>query len=198
MQWHCIPAWDRESVRVHLYRPMKPIRLLLVLLALATGAFAQENATKLALAREVITVMKVDKMFDAMTTQMKQMANQSMAVPPNATPEQKEKFEKFRNKVTDLSMEAAKGMVAQMDHLYADVYSEAELQAMKQFFGSPEGQSMLTKQPQVLAHMMPLMQQMQRELMPKVQALTQELEADLKASKAAKPADAPAPPAKNP
>lgn len=177
---------------------MKPIRLLLVLLALATGAFAQENAAKLALAREVITVMKIDRMFDAMTAQIKLMANQSMPLPANATPEQKEKFEKFRDKVTDLSMDAAKGMVAQMDHLYADVYSEAELQAMKQFFGSPEGQSMLTKQPQVLAHMMPLMQQMQRDLMPKVQALAKEFEADLKASKTPKPADAPAAPAKNP
>jgi len=52
---------------------MKFTRLLTVLLALATGAFAQDNnAARLALAREAITAMKVDKMFDAMTAQMKQ------------------------------------------------------------------------------------------------------------------------------
>ncbi len=126
---------------------MKFTRLLPVLRALATGAVAQENPAKLALAREVITAMKADKMFDAMTAQMKQMATSSMAMPPSATPEQKQKFEEFRGKVMDLSMESAKGLIAQMDHIYADVYSEAELQAMKNFFSSPEGQSMLAKQP---------------------------------------------------
>ena len=37
---------------------MKTTRLLLVLLALSTGAFAQENPAKLALAREAITAMQ--------------------------------------------------------------------------------------------------------------------------------------------
>ena len=108
---------------------MKLTRLLLVLLALATGAFAQENPAKLALAREVITAMKADKMFDAMLGQMKQMAVQSARIPPDATPEQKKKMEEFLNRVMDLSMESAKGIISQMDHIYADVYSEAELRA---------------------------------------------------------------------
>jgi len=176
---------------------MKLTRLLPVLLALATGAVAQENPTKLALAREVITAMKADKMFDGMVAQMKQMASSSQALPPGATPEQKQKFEEFRNKVMDLSMESAKGIIAQMDHIYADVYSETELQAMKSFFTSPEGQSMLAKQPQVMAHVMPLVQKMQGDLMPRIKQLGEEFRAELKAAKA-KPAEAPAAPAKNP
>ncbi len=171
---------------------MKLTRLLTVLLALATGAFAQENPAKLALAREVITAMKADKMFDAMLGQMKQIAVQSAAIPPDATPDQKKKMEEFLGKVMDLSMESAKGIIAQMDHIYADVYSEAELRAMKNFFSSPEGQSMLAKQPQAMAHVMPLVQQMQRDLMPKLKVLTEQFQAEIKATKAAQPAAAPA------
>jgi hypothetical protein len=58
-----------------------------------------------------------------------------------------------------------------MDGVYADVYTEAELRAMKTFFLSPEGQSMLAKQPQIMAHIMPLVQEMQRNLFPKVQQM---------------------------
>lgn len=169
---------------------MKTPRLILVLLAFATGAVAQENPARLALAREVITAMHADKMFDGMAVQMKQMATQSMAVPADATPGQRQKFEQFQGKVMDLSMESAKGLIAQMDHIYADVYSEAELQAMKNFFTSPEGQSMLAKQPQVMAHVMPLVQQMQRDLMPKIKQMAEEMKAALKPDQA-KPAETP-------
>jgi hypothetical protein len=159
---------------------MKTTRLLPVLLALATGAFAQENPVKLALAHEVIAAMNADKMFDGMAAQMKQMTSQMTTPPADATPEQRKKAEELQAKIMDLTMSAAKGMVAKMDQVYADVYSEAELKAMKAFFTSPEGQSMLAKQPQIMAHIMPLVQEMQRDLMPKVQQLVED-------SKAAQP-----------
>ena len=166
---------------------MKFTRLLPVLLALATGAFAQDNnAAKLTLAREAIAAVKADKMFDSMMAQMKQMSAQmaSSALPPQATPEQRKKFDEFQGKIMDLSMESAKGMLAQMDQIYADVYSEAELKAMVAFFKSAEGQSMLAKQPQIMQRMMPLMQSMQRDLMPKMKELTTQFETDMKETKA--------------
>lgn len=47
---------------------MKTLRLFFVLLACASGAFAQESdAAKRALAREVIAASQVDKMLDGMT-----------------------------------------------------------------------------------------------------------------------------------
>ena len=163
---------------------MKITKLLLALLALTTGVFAQDknaaapaNTAKLALAREAIAAMQVDKMFDGMAAQMKQMAAQTAALPPDATPEQRKKAEELQGKIMDLSMDAAKGMIAKMDRIYAAVYSEAELKAMKTFFTSPEGRSMLAKQPQVMAQMMPLVQEMQRDLMPKIQQLVEESKA---------------------
>ena len=182
---------------------MKTTKMLLALLALTTGLLAQNNpapapadAAKLALAREVIAAMHADRMFDGMMVQMKQMASQMAAesLPPNATPEQRQKFEALQGRIMDVSMTATKGLIAKMDQIYASVYSEAELNAMKAFFLSPEGQSMLAKQPQIMQHLMPLVQQMQRDLMPQVRQIVEQAKAeDAAATPAATAAPAPAP-----
>lgn len=161
---------------------MKKSLLLIAVLALSPAAFAQDNAAKLALAREAISAMQADKMLDGLTAQMKQMAAQQTRLPASATPEQVKMAEELQGKILDVSMSEAKAMVSKMDAIYASVYSEAELKAMVAFFKSPEGQSMIAKQPQVMAQMMPLVQEMQQGLMPKIQKLVEEARA------AAKPA----------
>ena len=150
---------------------MKSLTVLLAaLLTLASAARAQDNAAKLGLAREVITAMHADRMVEGMMAQMKKM--QASSIPPDATPEQRAQTEKMQADLAQLSTDAAKKMISQMDQVYAEVYSETELTAMKTFFSSPEGQSMLAKQPQIVQRIMPLMQQMQQELGPKIQALS--------------------------
>ena len=156
---------------------MKITKLLLAMLALTTGLFAQDNAAKLALAREVIAAMHADKMVDGMADQMKQMATQMASPPSGATPEQIKKSEELLGKIMDLTMNEAKTIITKMDEIYAEVYSEADLKAMKTFFTSPDGQSMLAKQPQIMAHLMPYIEQMQENLMPKVQKLVEESKA---------------------
>lgn len=156
---------------------MKIHKLVLALLALAPAAFAQTDPAKLAVAREVITAMQVDKMFDGMLAQMKQMSAQMAVLPPDATEEQRKAAAAMQAKVMDLSMGMVKDMVGKMDTVYADVYTLPELNAMKAFFMSPEGRSMNAKQPQVMAKLMPLMQEMQRALMPKIQQLVEEAKA---------------------
>jgi hypothetical protein len=153
---------------------MKLTRLLLVFVAFATAASAQQDPAKLALAREVIAAMHADRTFDAMAVQMKQMYAQMVPVAPNATPEQRQKAVDLQGKIMDLAMAAAKGLIGKLDETYAEVYSMAELNAMKAFFNSPEGQSMLAKQPQIAARIMPMAQEMQRELGPKIQKLIDE------------------------
>ena len=170
---------------------MKKPLLLLAILAVVTGTVAQETPATLALAREVISAMKADQMFDNIAAQMKQSASQLATPAPGATPEQIKKGQELQAKIMDLSMASAKGMIAKMDHLYAEVYNEAELKAMKTFFTSPAGQSMLAKQPQIMGKIMPMMQEMQRDLMPKIKQAIDEAKADM-ANAAAKPADMPA------
>lgn len=150
---------------------MKKTLLALSLLAFSTAGFAEEANPKLLLAREVITALQADKVVDGMLTQLKQMAKQSTPVPADATPEQIAKAEKVQSDILEITMAAAKKMISQLDQLYADVYSESELQAMKAFFSTPEGKSMIAKQPELMKRMMPLIQGMQQELMPQVQSI---------------------------
>lgn len=155
---------------------MKPTKVLLTLLALSSSSFAQDTSPKLRIAREVISAMQSDKMFEGVAAQMKQMAIVAKS-PAADTPEQRKKDEVLQGKIMDLSLNFAKEMMSKMDQIYADVYTEAELNAMKAFFTSPEGRAMSAKQPAVMAQMMPLVQEMQRELAPKITALIKDSEA---------------------
>ena len=156
------------------------IKILLGLALLGTPALAlEDNVTKLGLAREAINAMQVDKMFESMGVQLKQMVLQQTPIPADATPEQRKQFDELIGKVMDLSMSEAKGLMQKVDVIYAEVYSEAELRAMVAFFNSAEGKSMLEKQPKIMAGMMPLVEEMQQKLMPKVKKLVDEAKADM-------------------
>ncbi len=165
--------------------PVKKASVILLCLALITPLWASDPV-KVELARKVIKATQFDKVFDQMGAQMQQMAAQSLNLSdPNQTPAQKEAAMKFMGEVTTLSMSSAKALMEDVDLIYADVYSEAELKAMLAFFESPEGKSMQEKQPQIMQHLMPLIQNMQKELMPKIKALVDKAKADAEAAKAA-------------
>jgi hypothetical protein len=144
------------------------------------------------LARKVIKATQMDRMFDQMSAQMQQMAAQSMGLAAsNQTPAQKEAATKYMGEVMKLSMDSAKTLMADFDLIFAEVYSEAELKAMLAFYESAEGKSMLQKQPQIMQHLMPLIQTMQKDLMPKIQQITQKARAEAEAAaKAAAPTPA--------
>jgi hypothetical protein len=65
--------------------------------------------------------------------------------------------------------------------LYADTFSNEELQGLITFYKSPAGQAFLKKQPELMKRSMELSQRMMRQVMPKLQAMGRE------------PAPAPAP-----
>ena len=154
---------------------MKITKIALVLLSLTSTIFAQENPAKLKLAREVIVAMQANKAFDGMMAQMKEMAIQLTAkADSTSTPEQRQKKEAIQGKIMDLSMNFARGITSKLDHIYAEVYSETELNAMKAFYTSPEGQSMIAKQPSIIKHMMPLIQEMQQDLQSQIEKLNEE------------------------
>lgn len=165
-----------SQVLLATFPTMKTITTFFALFALVAGALAQEDPAKLQLAKEVVALMQADKMFDGVAAQMKQVATQA-ASNPGAGPEERARLEALQGKIMEVTKEYFKGLVAKMDGIYADVYSVEELKAMKAFYGSPEGQSMLTKQPKVMQAMMPFMQEMQRDLGPKIQDLVNEAKA---------------------
>jgi hypothetical protein len=187
---------------------MKITTFVLLCLALISRLGAAEpvpapqtapTPAQLELAREVIKATQFDRMFDQMGAQMQKIAASQLNVSsPNLTAEQKEAHGKIMGQVMSISMEAAKQMLAKVDTIYAEVYSEAELKAMLAFFASPEGQSMLQKQPQIMQHMMPLIQEMQKEIGPKIQAIVQKAKADAEAEAAKAEPTAPVAPSDTP
>jgi hypothetical protein len=122
---------------------MKKIPTLVLCLALIPCLRAAEpapapDAAQIELARQVIKSMHADRMFDQMSAQMQKMAAQALNLSSaNLTPAQKAAAEKVSSQVMALSMDAAKGLLDKMDVIYAEVYSPAELKAMKAFFESP-------------------------------------------------------------
>lgn len=188
---------------------MKKTSLLILGLALITSLGATEPAPAVTtapaakpapapamveLARKVIKATQMDRMFDQMSAQMQQMAAQSMGLSaPNQTPAQKEAAMKYMGEVMKLSMDSAKALMADFDLIFAEVYSEAELKAMLAFYESAEGKSMLQKQPQIMQHLMPLIQNMQKDLMPKIQQIAQKAKEEAAKAAAAPEAAAPAP-----
>jgi hypothetical protein len=144
------------------------------------------DPANLELAHQVIKDVHADKMLDQMAGQMQQIAAQSLKMnSANLTPEQKALAAKVSSQILDLSKDSAKDLLSKMDVIYAQVYSEAELKAMKAFFESPEGASMIQKQPQIMQKFMPYIQAMQRELMPKIQKITSDARAEEQAASAA-------------
>jgi hypothetical protein len=180
---------------------MKKLPALVACALLLVGAHAQvstpptaptPDAAKLALAREVITAMQADKLIDRMTGQMKQMAVQMTGLAPDMPADKRARAEAVQGKIMDLSMEMSKALIAKMDVIYADVFTEPELKVMKAFYSSPEGQSSQLKQAEVAQRLMPAMQEMQRSLMPKIQQIMAEAQAEeAKAAAAATAAPTP-------
>jgi uncharacterized protein len=176
---------------------MKNIALLALSLALvpylgAADPVVTPEPPNLELAHQVIKAMHADKIFDQMSAQMQQIAAQSVNEnSANMTPQQRAIATKVSSEVTVLSMDFAKGLLGKMDVIYAQVYSEAELKAMKAFFESPEGISMIQKQPQIMQKLMPYVSEMQKELGPKIKKITEDARAEEQAVAAA----APTPPA---
>lgn len=162
---------------------MKTLRLLpIVLLGLASALRAEVTDTKVALARETIQAVQADRLFDSLGAQLKQMAMSQIQVREAASAEDRQKVEAFLDKVTALTITEAKALMDQMDVVYAEVYTAEELRAITAFFRSPEGQSMLAKQPELMARVMPMAQEMQRKLLPRIQALITEARAEEKAA----------------
>jgi hypothetical protein len=79
-------------------------------------------------------------------------------------------------------------MKTMLVQVYADTYTEEEVDGILAFYKSPAGQAMLQKMPQLMQRSMAVSQQLMSDLMPEIQKMAKE------AGEKAKQNDAPAPP----
>lgn len=163
---------------------------MLVVLGACSGATGgtpvpTTDAEKQKLGGEIATLMTDPKMFDGMFESMKGAMVPSMTGMCEAAPEDKRaecltKMEQARPVIeasVQESMDQAKAMMPEMMQdmggVMAKVYTGQELAKMMDFYSSPEGKSIMQKQPQVMAEYMPKamsrMQAMQMDTMKKMQ-----------------------------
>ncbi len=165
----------------------KIIGLIAVGLVLSvTGAKAQE-ASRRALAEELLTLMNVQenvgktfamfkRMIPAQTQKMMQATGQTN-MPANVSSQQ--------DKMMDMLAQEFSWDKLKDDYitLYAETFTEDEMIGAIAFYKSPAGQAFITKQPEVMRRSMELSQKMMMQIMPKIQAMTKELSAAAPAGK---------------
>jgi len=146
-------------------------------------------------AEELMGLLNIDKNMQGAFAQVEKMQEQ-MIDTKDLPPEAKEKQAKIRKSILDatksiFSWETLKPAFIQ---IYAETFTEEELQGMIDFFKTPMGQKWIEKQPQLQAATMQKMQGIMLEAQPKLQEIIKkEMDADKPAGAAASP-DAVTPP----
>ena len=153
------------------------MKLLAFVIALSSAAvFAQDAkpGAREAKVEQLLTLTGVDSQTDKMMDQMFKMAVANF--PNDAPPEVRAKLEEMQTKVFALISERMswQKMKPVYVKLYAEVYTDEELDGMIAFFSSPAGRSMTAKNPILMQRSMQVVQSLMAEVLPEIKRITAE------------------------
>ena len=192
---------------------------MLVLLAVALGVngqcFGAQDATRRALAEELLNEMQIkenlEKSFAMMKKMIPQFSKMEQATKNSASSdetkaaegEKEEKAAKAGAKMFDALAKEMTWDNMKDDYItiYAETYTEEELKGLIDFYKTPIGRAFMKKQPELMKRSMEMTQKRMVQWMPKIQALSKEMmeSSHKKAEKAVPPAkEPPAPPVVQP
>jgi hypothetical protein len=152
------------------------IMMLAVVVVVAPVGARADEASKQAKVKELFAVMHMDHNLDRMRAAMQQQVQSTAKNAPGTeqmTPEKK----KIQQEYVDNSMKVVDEnfgwtvLEPAYVKLYADTYTEAELDGILAFYKSPVGEAMLTKTPQLSAGVMEIVHGHMGDFQPKMQAL---------------------------
>jgi hypothetical protein len=145
-----------------------------LILSCATQVRADE-VSKTAKIEELMQASQVDRMLKVMLDQMKNMQAGQLAqmIPPG---EDRERQEAVQRKTMALiaerlSFDKCKPIYVKV---YAETFTEEEIDGILGFYKSSAGKAMLEKMPQMMARMMPLMQQLMADMKPDLDKINAE------------------------
>mgnify|MGYP001556360294 CR=1 FL=1 len=175
-------------------------RTLVLKLANSTVTEAPVAAAKatLADAEEVFRKMDFDRMMTRIVDQQKAtMAaltrKMAAGAPAGVDVEAREAFQK---KTMDVLFDAMDlpGMKNDMVKVYSEIFSKDELRGLSDFYGTPAGQAMVDKQPEISQRMNDIMMPRMMAAMPRIQEMGKQFAAEqmAKAKAAAAGSGAPA------
>lgn len=157
--------------------------IILALLLLSTSLHASEETKQQKLV-ELLSVMEMDSMVDAMYSQMEVML-QNMSTEMGVQPSEQAIYDEHYSKMMaiiseEISWEKMKpGAMA----MYSNNFTEAEIADMLDFYKTTTGKAILRKMPAVMQESMQLGQTLAQNAIPKIQVVAKQLADDLKASR---------------
>ena len=168
------------------------------LLSLMLPQARADDASKRAKVEELFTVMRLDRTMDQLVAAVRQQTSSMMRSMPGfegMTPKQQKLVEEYQGKVSALVSDAVgwKALQPQMVTLYANTYSEDEVDGLLVFYKSAVGQTMLDKTPELTTKSLQLTQEKAIGLQPQIEYLMADFAKQFSAAGA--PATAPKRPA---
>jgi hypothetical protein len=172
------------------------IAVLVVVMAIAPCGARADVASKQAKVRQLFVTMRMDHMLDQMMSAIEKQVQAVAQTTPgaqNMTPEQKKLTQNFMDNAMKAVRESVGWNALEPDYvkLYADTYTEEEIDGILAFYKSPVGQKMLEMTPQLTEGGMKIVRSRMGDFQPKIQALQEEymkqLAATMPATSAGKP-----------
>jgi hypothetical protein len=195
---YTIKSFDSKDSTLDLEHGGKTVKVSLV-----GGAGVKDTPVpthaSLADAQALLNKMRFDEMLErTLAQQKKAMAAMfdQMAAQNNHPGVNKDDLVAFQQKMTDELTSAMNTteMKNDMAQIYSDVFTKDEIDGLSSFYGTPAGEALIEKQPEVQQKMQALMMPRMMAVMPKIQQMTRDFAADQKAkAAAAAQASAPAP-----
>ena len=152
------------------------IVMFVVLMATVPVGARADEASKAAKVKELFAVMHMDHSLDRMRSAMQQQV-QATAKNASGTEQMTPDKKKIQQEFVDNSMKVVDEnfgwpvLESAYVKLYADTYTEAELDAILAFYKSPAGQAYLTKTPTLSGGVMQIVHSRMDDFQPKMQAL---------------------------
>lgn len=145
------------------------------LLACIPAAFADE-ASKNTKIEELLKLTNADRMVSQMFDQIKTMELSQLN--KDVTPADRQAAQEVQDRILKLLQDTLSWdkMKPMMVKVYADTFTEEEVDGILNFYESPAGQAMLQKMPTLLQRSMAMGQQMLADVTPQIQKIMQDMQ----------------------
>jgi len=158
---------------------MKRLAVVLCLLLCLPLTARADDATKRAKVEEMLDLLHLDRTLDQVMNLVKQEAIAASNAKLNhagASADQKAHADAFQSQLFDFiqSNLGWKAMEPDYVKMYADNFTEEEIDAMITFYKSPAGASMIAKTPELTQQSTALVQKKMLALLPQIQKMIQD------------------------
>jgi len=131
-----------------------------------------DEVSKSAKAEELLQLMQGDQMIKMMEPMMKGMAGM---VKPDMPVEERAKIGEMQRKIMALVADRLNKARPALAKIYADTYTEEEIDGILAFYNSPVGKAFLEKMPEVMRRSAPVVMVLMGGLQPEIKKMTEEM-----------------------